>query len=51
MHDRAGIENAEFVTILSELGSILATFMVINRIVRFSYFSKLFQPPVVLDRN
>ena len=34
-----------------ELGSILATFMVISRIVRSSYFSKLFQPPVVLDRN
>ncbi|GMR06273.1 MAG: hypothetical protein BMS9Abin25_0859 [Gammaproteobacteria bacterium] len=46
----AGIENGELVTILSGLGSVLATFIVISRIVRYSYFSKLFQP-VVLDRK
>ena len=47
---RAGIENGEFVSILSGLGSALLTFIVVSRIVRSSYFSTLFQP-VVLDRK
>ncbi|MFW2440730.1 MAG: SoxR reducing system RseC family protein [Arenicellales bacterium] len=44
----AGIENAEFVSILSALGSALLAFIGVSRIVRSRYFSTLFQP-VVLD--
>lgn len=48
--NRAGIENAEFVSILSALGSAMLAFIVVSRIVRSRYFSTLFQP-VVLDRK
>lgn len=48
--NRAGIENSEFVSILSGLGSALLTFIVVSRIVRSSYFSTVFQP-VLLDRK
>ncbi len=50
INSRMGIENGEIVTISIALGSAGLTFLVISRIVRSRYFSRLVQP-VVLERK